>query len=77
MRVLNCNNCGHPIEADELLQVMRFAWLDPEHTASQISCPACMTTTLQRAHTFDEEGRPIAGEFHVIRTFNRIRRVKP
>lgn len=67
-----CNNCGHTHEATEQLTELSFKWLD-EHT-TKVSCANCGTYTIQRAHTYDAKGYPIAGEFFVVRTCNKIRK---
>lgn len=67
-----CGNCGHVHEATESLEELSFVWLD-EHT-SKTSCGNCGTYTIQRAYTYDDQGFPIAGQFLVVLTKNKIRK---
>lgn len=69
-----CKNCGHNHEATESLKELGFKWFD-EHT-SKIECGNCQTMTLQRVWSYDEQNRPVAGEFLAIITRNRIRKGK-
>jgi uncharacterized Zn finger protein len=69
-----CENCGHIHEATEELVELGFKWLDEDTTKT--SCQNCGTYSLQRAYTYDDLGRPIAGYFLVVKTKNRIRKGK-
>ena len=74
MKAWLCGNCGHVHPATEELTELSFKWLD-KHT-SKISCANCSAYTIQRAHTYDDLGRPTAGEFLVVKTRNTIRKGK-
>lgn len=69
-----CVNCGHIHEATETLEELSFKWLD-EHTC-KTSCQNCGTYSLNRATDYDELGRPVAGYFLVVKSFNKIRKGK-
>lgn len=72
MKNYRCGNCGHVQEADDQLTEMGFVWLDD--WTSRISCSNCGTYTIQRISRLDDQGRPNAGEFLVVRTKNKIRK---
>jgi DNA-directed RNA polymerase subunit RPC12/RpoP len=64
-----CNNCGHVHEATENLKELGFTWYD--NGASKTSCQNCGSYTLQKAYTWDEWGRPIAGHFLIVKSHIR------
>lgn len=67
-----CGNCGHEHEATESLEELGFIWY--ENGTSKTSCRNCGSYTLQRAYTWDAWGHPIAGQFLLVKSFNKIRK---
>jgi hypothetical protein len=71
LELVGCVNCGHSAPMTEELAELSFAWLDQD--TCKTSCPVCGTYSINRAWTY-ENGYPIAGQFLVVKTFNRIRK---
>ncbi|MHB1166978.1 MAG: hypothetical protein ACYC0N_00365 [Carboxydocellales bacterium] len=66
-----CQNCGHVSEGQtDNLEELGFQWLD--QNTCKTSCQNCGSYTLNRATTYDDQGRPVAGYFLVVRTRNTI-----
>ncbi|WP_433958577.1 hypothetical protein [Cytobacillus horneckiae] len=69
-----CNNCGHVHKQTDGLEELGFKWMD-KHT-TKTCCQNCGTYSLNRATDYDELGRPTAGYFLVVKSFNTIRKGK-
>ena len=74
MKGWKCRNCGHIHLATETLKELGFQWLDKN--TCKTSCQNCGSFTIQQAYTYDGKGFPIAGQFLMVRTFNKIRKEK-
>ena len=71
-----CGNCGHETETQtENLEELGFQWLD-ERTC-KTTCQNCGSYTINRVHAVDDQGRPIAGEFLVVKAIIALRRGTP
>lgn len=70
MKGWKCNNCGHIHKATDNLEELGFKWLGPR--TSRTSCENCGSYTLNKAWN----DRFTAGEFLIVKAFNKIRRSK-
>jgi uncharacterized Zn finger protein len=74
MKGWKCKNCGHEHEATASLEELGFQWLTVEPAACKTSCMNCGSYTIQQVYTYDENNIPIAGQFLMVTTKNKIKK---
>lgn len=73
IKAWRCGNCGHVTAAQtDNLEELGFEWLDAN--TCKTSCQNCGSYTLNRVTTYDDQGRPIGGQFLIVKARNRIRK---
>lgn len=74
MKTWLCGNCGHEHVASDSLTELGFTQYDKDTT--KIACAGCGTYTIQRVHTYDDAGYPVAGHFLIVKSHIRKGQVK-